>query len=608
MILINSGKMTIPEEERFIGFAGDNLHSTKQFLVSGVADENCIYRLYLTFDDGTTNYFVLDSKVEKDSTILNWTILEEHIFKSGMVEAQIKSISADGEVYHTSSDYFFVAYSAELFDEFKGNENAEFLRYEKELNELLKKLESGAHDCVKENRTIARLPLSDDIEDVELMRALSVYPVFLTDVGPEEFNISGIGTGQFRLVQRSNTDDTCTLYNYRGVDENGKNIWLKVACDSDVSDEQISAAVDKYLSNNPIGDTGADGKSAYQIALDNGFEGTELEWLDSLKGEDGEDGISPSITVSKTDGGTVLTIVSDAGIQKTTILNGDDGNDGTSISIDNINESADDDGNNIITFSDGNTLSIKNGSKGSQGEKGEKGDKGDTGAQGKDGSSASITVSETSTGYRLLVSNEGGSGGANVSQVFLNHGEKGADGYTPIKGVDYYTEDEKAQLVNEVIDTMNSADAITVYETVGGYYSTDGSFIEDENFSCKHTDIISVEKNEKFSYTGCGVWSAASVLWYDENSVLISASQYGEWDNEATLEITVPSGVSYARFCSFANVGEVVFSISRLESDTIHSVLKGKKIVYDGDSICYGAGYKGGYAKLLAEAVYGSYE
>ena len=32
------------------------------------------------------------------------------------------------------------------------------------------------------------------------------------------------------------------------------------------------------------------GKSAYEIALDNGFEGTEAEWLESLKGKDGADG------------------------------------------------------------------------------------------------------------------------------------------------------------------------------------------------------------------------------------------------------------------------------------------------------------------------------
>lgn len=33
---------------------------------------------------------------------------------------------------------------------------------------------------------------------------------------------------------------------------------------------------------------GIDGKSAYEVAVKNGFEGTEAEWLDSLKGDKGE--------------------------------------------------------------------------------------------------------------------------------------------------------------------------------------------------------------------------------------------------------------------------------------------------------------------------------
>lgn len=37
------------------------------------------------------------------------------------------------------------------------------------------------------------------------------------------------------------------------------------------------------------GENGIDGKSAYQIALDNGYIGTETEWLDSLKEKDGND-------------------------------------------------------------------------------------------------------------------------------------------------------------------------------------------------------------------------------------------------------------------------------------------------------------------------------
>ena len=38
------------------------------------------------------------------------------------------------------------------------------------------------------------------------------------------------------------------------------------------------------------GSIGADGKSAYEVAVDNGYVGTEQEWIKSLKGEQGEKG------------------------------------------------------------------------------------------------------------------------------------------------------------------------------------------------------------------------------------------------------------------------------------------------------------------------------
>ena len=43
------------------------------------------------------------------------------------------------------------------------------------------------------------------------------------------------------------------------------------------------------------GGSGTAGKSAYEIAVDNGFVGTEAEWLESLKGADGDNGITPHI-------------------------------------------------------------------------------------------------------------------------------------------------------------------------------------------------------------------------------------------------------------------------------------------------------------------------
>lgn len=47
----------------------------------------------------------------------------------------------------------------------------------------------------------------------------------------------------------------------------------------------------KNGTNGLNGTNGQDGKSAYEIAVDNGFVGTEDEWLESLKGQDGQDGI-----------------------------------------------------------------------------------------------------------------------------------------------------------------------------------------------------------------------------------------------------------------------------------------------------------------------------
>ena len=54
-----------------------------------------------------------------------------------------------------------------------------------------------------------------------------------------------------------------------------------------ITDEQVAKAVENYLNENPS--TAQNGKSAYEIAVDNGFKGSETEWLASLKGENGSD-------------------------------------------------------------------------------------------------------------------------------------------------------------------------------------------------------------------------------------------------------------------------------------------------------------------------------
>ena len=88
----------------------------------------------------------------------------------------------------------------------------------------------------------------------------------------------------------------------------------------------------KKLSEMQTGANGKDGRSAYEIAIENGFVGTAAEWLESLKGRDGidgkdglpgkdgkdgadglpgKDGISPDLT-NYPDTGAVKALVQDA--------------------------------------------------------------------------------------------------------------------------------------------------------------------------------------------------------------------------------------------------------------------------------------------------------
>jgi hypothetical protein len=55
----------------------------------------------------------------------------------------------------------------------------------------------------------------------------------------------------------------------------------------------------------PQGDPGATGDSAYEIAVENGFEGTEEEWLDSLVGPQGEAGIDGGLDTGISEGGDI---------------------------------------------------------------------------------------------------------------------------------------------------------------------------------------------------------------------------------------------------------------------------------------------------------------
>lgn len=156
------------------------------------------------------------------------------------------------------------------------------------------------------------------------------------------------------------------------------------------------------------GSRGAAGKSAYEIALQNGFTGTEADWLTSLKGQKGDTGAK-----------------------------GEPGEKG------------------------------ERGEKGEAGETGEKGEKGDTGTPGKDGVngtdgkdgadgfSPTVTVTETSTGATITATDKNGTTTAKI--------QNGSG--TPVDLSDYVKKTEVAQAIESAHTHTNKEflDGIEAY-------------------------------------------------------------------------------------------------------------------------------------------------
>lgn len=152
------------------------------------------------------------------------------------------------------------------------------------------------------------------------------------------------------------------------------------------------------------GGTGANGLSAYEIAKNHGFEGTETEWLASLvgprgpagaKGDKGDKGDTGEIGPQGEKGEPGAD-----GAKGDKGDKGDTGDAGTSVTVKSVSESTNDGGSNVVTFSDGKTFTIKNGSKGSTGETGPQG------PAGKDGSDATVTAETIKTALGYTPANE----------------------------------------------------------------------------------------------------------------------------------------------------------------------------------------------------------
>lgn len=140
-------------------------------------------------------------------------------------------------------------------------------------------------------------------------------------------------------------DEDGTIHALNGGEITSNNMWRPTVSDAGELSWEKSTVQEAPQTVNikgpdgTPGTDGADGKSAYQTAQENGFTGTEAEWLESLKGSDGSpgqdgqpgaDGISPTVEITKSGAVTTITITDANGPHTETINDGNDGADGVS--------------------------------------------------------------------------------------------------------------------------------------------------------------------------------------------------------------------------------------------------------------------------------------
>ena len=160
------------------------------------------------------------------------------------------------------------------------------------------------------------------------------------------------------------------------------------------------------LHNGANGEKGSDGKSAYQIAVEQGYQGSESDWLSSLKGDKGEKG--------------------NTGAKGNPGQDGAEGKSAYAIAVEHGYEDSEEKW----------LLSLK----GEKGDTGERGEKGDAGVDGKDGFSPIANVVKDGSITTITITDKNG-----TTTVTLTEGA--AVDLTPYAKVTYV--DEKVQELSD---------------------------------------------------------------------------------------------------------------------------------------------------------------
>ena len=230
-----------------------------------------------------------------------------------------------------------------------------------------------------------------------------------------------------------------------------------------ISADEVSVSEDGSAAAS-VGEDLPRGKSAYEIAKENGFDGTEAEWLASLKGKPGENGLPGT---NGKDGETPYVgengnwyIGEDDTGKPSRGAKGEPGRDGVTptFSIESV-ETGEPGTNADVTMTGdapnhGLRFVIPRGNKGDKGSPGAKGDKGEPGAKGEPGSpgakgdkgdpgtTPNLTIGSVTTleAGQNATASMGGTAENPVLSLGIPRGAKGEPGQGGSGGGVYYVE------------------------------------------------------------------------------------------------------------------------------------------------------------------------
>lgn len=182
---------------------------------------------------------------------------------------------------------------------------------------------------------------------------------------------------------------------------------------------------------------------------------------------------------------------------------------------------------------------------------------------------------------------------------------------------------KKYAIGNVVIFAPNSVDHylvqdISVSKMSQGEYKVSMLFGADWNESNKTSDVF-------ITFIGYPTSAYSGGTTFGEIKVTVNSSDCDKNGNyRLKLPYTIPSLTTYhhirmvircttrsipVRFAEIIAIKDVDYqSFSKLNQLVDYNPLRGKKICVNGDSICYGAGYLGGYTKIIADKNEMSYQ